>query len=146
MAKNGHATKEKSLKTSYKEWQVVKKCQNHTFKNINLGVHYLSKSFLSKLNFWTTLLSKITPNFWQTVITHRIFFKKIPWWHVDSWPKSLLLRIHHLWNSTTKLILISMNEMVFWRDKFTFKKRRKKSCDVHMFITNSKKLNQKNCP
>ena len=45
-------------------------------------------------------------NFWQTVITHRTFLKAFPWWHVDSWPKSLLLRTHHIWNSTTELILV----------------------------------------
>ena len=45
--------------------------------------------------------------FWQTVITGRIFLKIFPWWHVDSWPKNLLLRTHHLWNSTIVLILIS---------------------------------------
>ena len=72
------------------------------FKNINLWDHYLLKTFFSSLNFWTTLLSKITP-----VISCRNFLKIFPWWHVDSWPKSLLLRIHHLWNSTTELILIS---------------------------------------
>ena len=75
-------------------------------KHINLGDHYLLKTFFSKLNFWTTLLSKITSIFWQTVITRRNFFKIFPWWHVDSWPKSLLFRTHHFWNSTTELILI----------------------------------------
>ena len=65
-------------------------------KNINVGDHYLSKTFFSKLNFWTTLLSKITPKFWQTVITRRIFLKIFPWWHVDSWTKTLLFRTHHL--------------------------------------------------
>ena len=113
------------FKQSYNELWFVKKCQNRTFKvnfgcqklieffqkkilskNINLGDHYLLKTFFSKLNFWTTLLSKITPNFWQFVITRRNFLKIIPWWHVDSWPKSLLFRIHHLWNSTTELILL----------------------------------------
>ena len=24
--------------------------------------------------------------------THRIFLKIFPWWHVDSWPKSLLFK------------------------------------------------------
>ena len=60
-------------------------------KNINLGDHYLSKTFFSKLNFWTTLLSKITPNFWQTVITRGNFLKIFPCWHVDSWPKPYFL-------------------------------------------------------
>jgi len=48
------------------------------------------KFFFSKLNFWTTLLSEITPNFWQTVITHRNFLNIFPW------PKTLLFRTHHL--------------------------------------------------
>ena len=83
-------------------------------KNINLGDHYLLKTFFSKLNFWTTLLSKITPSFWQTFITRRNFLKIFPWWHVDSWPKSLLLRTHPLWNSTTELILMYSKVKVFW--------------------------------
>ena len=74
-------------------------------KNINLGNHFLVKTFFSKLNFWTTLLSKITPNFWQTLITRRNFLKIFPWWHVDSWPNTFLFRTHHLQNSTTELIL-----------------------------------------
>ena len=62
--------------------QGLKKCQNSTFKvtflcqkstkffrkifsskNINLGDHFLLKPFFSRLNFWTTLLSKIRSNF-----------------------------------------------------------------------------------
>jgi hypothetical protein len=43
------------------------------FKNINLGDHYLVKTFFSRLNFWTTLLSKIIPNFWWTDIPRRNF-------------------------------------------------------------------------
>ena len=70
--------------------------KKNSSKNINLGDHYLLKTFFSKLNFWTTLLSKIKPNFWQTAITPRNFLKIFPWWHVDSWPKTLLFRTHHL--------------------------------------------------
>ena len=55
------------------------------------------QNWLWKYNFGT---------FWQTVISRRNFLKIFPWWHVDSWPKSLLLRTHHLWNSTTKLTLL----------------------------------------
>ena len=44
--------------------------------------------------------------FWQTVISRRNFLKVFLWWYVDWWPKSLLLRTQHLWNSTTELILI----------------------------------------
>ena len=55
-----------------------------------------SQNWLWKYNFGT---------FWQTVITHSIFLKIFSWWHVDFWPKSLLFRFHHRWNSTTELIL-----------------------------------------
>ena len=37
---------------------------------------------------------------WFKVVGIKISFE-----HVDSWAKSLLFRTHHLWNSTTKLIL-----------------------------------------
>ena len=40
------------------------------FNFINLGDHYLLKLFFSKLNFWTTLLSKIMSNFWRTDIMY----------------------------------------------------------------------------
>ena len=71
----------------YNELRFVKKCQNCTFKvdflcqkstesfwiffslmNINLGDHFLIKTFFSNFNFWTTLFSKIMPNFWRTGI------------------------------------------------------------------------------
>ena len=48
------------------------------------------KIWLWKYNFGT---------FCKTVILRQ---------HVDSWPKILLFRTHHLWNSTTKLILFSI--------------------------------------
>ena len=64
-------------------------------KNINLGDHFSLKTFFSKLNFWTTLLTKITPNFWRTDISRRNFLEHFPWWYVDSWPKILLFRTHH---------------------------------------------------
>ena len=38
---------------------------------------------------------------------------KISFEHVDSWAKSFLFRTHHLWNSTTELILLS-NEMAYY--------------------------------
>ena len=41
-------------------------------KKINLGDHFLVKTFFSRPNFWTTLLSKVAPNFWRTDIPHRI--------------------------------------------------------------------------
>ena len=44
--------------------------------------------------------------FWQTLSARRNFLKIFPWLHVDSWPIRLLFRTHHLWNSTTELILL----------------------------------------
>ena len=51
-----------------------------SFKNINLGDQFLLKlkTFFSNINFWTTLFSKIMPNFWWTVSHRRIFLKKFP--------------------------------------------------------------------
>ena len=52
----------------------VKNQLNFFKKNINLGDHFLAKHCFSKLNFWTTLLSKIMSNFWWTDISRRIFY------------------------------------------------------------------------
>ena len=61
------------------------------------------QNWLWKYNFGT---------FWQNVIIHRMFLKIFPWYHVDSWPRSLLLRTHHLWNSTTELILFKCHSLL----------------------------------
>ena len=53
------------------------------------------ENWLWKYNFGT---------FWRTVI-HRWIKKNPLSTYVDSCPKILLFRTHHLWNSTTKLIL-----------------------------------------
>ena len=125
MPKNQHTQRIFFKKKSIDDLQFIKKCQNRTFKvnfqcqkwtkffqkkisskNINLGDHFLVKTFFSKLNFWTTLLSKITPNFWQTDIPLRNFLEHFPCWYVVFWPKILLSRTHHLWNSTTELTLM----------------------------------------
>jgi hypothetical protein len=45
------------------------------FKNINVGDHFLEKTFFSRFNFRTTLLSKIMPNFWWTDIPRRNLLK-----------------------------------------------------------------------
>ena len=73
-------------------------------ENINLGGHFLLKTFLSTDNFWTTLLLKSCPIFVELTFIDR-FFKIYSFEYVDSWPKFLLLRTHLHWNSTTKLIL-----------------------------------------
>ena len=67
---------------------VVKKCLNLTFKvnflcqksfesfwiffslkNISLEEGFLLLSFFENFNFWTTLFSKMVPNFWRSVWT-----------------------------------------------------------------------------
>ena len=40
---------------------------------------------------------------WFKVVSIKISFE-----HIDSWAKSLLFRTHHLWNSTTELILVNI--------------------------------------
>ena len=62
-----------------------------SFKNINLGDHFLKKTFFSNSNFWTTLFSKTMPNVWQTGISHRIFFNKIPFSTLILGQKSCIL-------------------------------------------------------
>ena len=68
---------------------VVKKCLNLTFKvifscqksfqslffklkNINLEEDFLLLSFFENFKFWTTLFSKMVPNFWQSDKPDRI--------------------------------------------------------------------------
>ena len=75
--------------------------KKNSSKNINLGEHFLLKTFFSRLNFWTTLLSKIRPNFCRP---HTMSIHKIQQFHlttVDFWAKTLLLRTHQARNSMT---------------------------------------------
>ena len=72
------------LKQSCNELWFVKKWGNHTFK-----VNFLcqkSTEFFSNFNFWTTLFSKIMPNFWQTD-TPRIL--KIQWYLLSAKEKGV---------------------------------------------------------
>ena len=55
------------------------------------------------INFWTTLILKSCPIFDKLTFINRMFFSSE--YNVYSLPKSLLLKTHHLWNSTTELIL-----------------------------------------
>ena len=79
MAKTQHTQRKKSVN----ELRFIKKCQNHTFKvnfrckkstkffqkkiiwKYQFGRPFSVKNILFKFNFWTTLFSKIIPNFWQ---------------------------------------------------------------------------------
>ena len=77
-----------------------------SFQNINLGAQFLLKTVFPRLNFWTTLFSKIMPIFLWTDIPRSIFVNFFPCSYVDSCPKIFLFRTHHLKNSTTELILM----------------------------------------
>ena len=106
-------------------------------KNLSMK-NYLRRSLF--LDSSTTLFSKIMPNFWWTVIYRRILFFFV-FKYVHSWPKILLFRTHHLWNSTTELILLNELffdniQLIFEIKKFTFKK----DFPLSMFI-----LGQKSC-
>ena len=69
---------------------------------------FLDKLFFSKksIYFWHWKLS-LKVQFWPFLLncnsSKDFFFNSVE--YVDSWPKSLLFRTHHLWNSTTELIL-----------------------------------------
>ena len=52
-----------------------------SFKNISLGHYFLKQTFFSNFNFWTTLFSKIMPNFWQTVAPRIL---KIQWFPLST--------------------------------------------------------------
>ena len=94
---------------------VVKKCLNLTFKvnflcqksfesfwfffslkNISLEEGFLLLSFFENFNFWTTLFSKIVPNFWQSVWTSVKVKSKICFHFTDFFAKvySLLTHLH----------------------------------------------------
>ena len=74
------------------------------FKNINLGDHFLVKTLFSRFNFQPLYFLKLCPIFDELTFPCRILLKKVSL--VDPWPKILLFRTHHLWNSTTELILM----------------------------------------
>ena len=101
LAKNQHT---QMKKCSVDEWQFVKKSQNPTFKvdvwcqkstdfffhflsfkNINLGEHFLLKTFFSSLKFSTTLFCKICP-----------IFTFIDGWMCNS-TTELIITISHIW-------------------------------------------------
>ena len=49
-----------------------------SMSNINLGDHFLWKTFFSNFNFWTTLFSKIMPNFWRTGAPRILKIQRFP--------------------------------------------------------------------
>ena len=63
-------------------------------KNINLGHQLLLKTFFDKFNFKNDLFLKPCPIFDE--LSFIKFFKKLSFKYVDSWPKILLFRTHHL--------------------------------------------------
>ena len=76
--------------------------------------------FLKWFFFWKNLVDfrhrKLTlkVQFWHFLMNHNSWtdLKKRSFEFIDSWPKILLFRTHHLWNSTTKLILLSLHGRV----------------------------------
>ena len=70
-------------------------------KNINLGDHFLLKPFFSRLNFWTTSLSKIRPNFCKPNAMSIYKIQQFDLTTVDFWIKTLLFRTHQARNSMT---------------------------------------------
>ena len=63
-----------------------------------LGDHFLLKTFFSRLNFRTTLLSKIRPNFCRP---HTMSIHKIQQFHLTTVEKTLLFGTHQARNSMT---------------------------------------------
>ena len=71
---------------------------------------FLDEIFFWKnsVDFWHRKLS-LKVRFWHFLTNRnssKDFFKANFFEYVHSWPKSLLLRTHHLWNSMTELILV----------------------------------------
>ena len=83
----------------------------------------LSRSFFWKnsVDFWHQKLT-LKVRFWHFLMNHNSLtdsLKKISFEYVDSWPKILLFRTHHLWNSTTEPITIWNTILIgFRRHKF----------------------------
>ena len=63
---------------SFSQFSAKKKKKN-SIKNINLGEHFSKKLFLYDINFWTTLFSKIMPNFWRTGTPRILKIQWFPW-------------------------------------------------------------------
>ena len=101
-----HQKVPKSYYQSRFSWSNInKKIIFFSFKNTNLGDHFLlgTHYFLASI-FELRYFLKLCPIFEKLAFIDRIFKKILE--YVDSWPKVLLFRTHHLWNSTTKLILL----------------------------------------
>ena len=71
----------------------------------NLGNHPLLKTSFSNFNFWTTLYSKIMPDFWRADIHCIQKIQLFPLNKLIFVPKILLFGTHHFWNSTNELTL-----------------------------------------
>ena len=65
---------------------------------------FLLKTFFSGVNFWATLLLKSCPIFDELKLIDRFFFLRVC---------CFLAKTHHLWNSTTELILLQMQCLHF---------------------------------
>ena len=115
------------LKQSCDELWFVKKCRNHTF-NVNFLCQKWTEFFQKKkhlrISIEETIFCKKT-HFFLTQIFEPLYFLKscpifdklappyskntmVSFEYIDFWPKILLFRTHHLWNSTTELIIIAI--------------------------------------
>jgi len=66
------------------------------------------KKYPNSVDFWHQKLT-LKVQFWHFLTNRNSstdFFKENSFEYVDSWPKKLLLRTHHTWNSTTELTLV----------------------------------------
>ena len=73
---------------------------------------FFNDFFFNSVDFWHQKLT-LKVRFWHFLTNcHSLteFFNFFSFEYVDSWPKILLFRTHHLWNYTTELILINTNK------------------------------------
>ena len=102
LSMNDSFTKSAKIVLSRSIFDVKKNFRKKSFVNINLEDHFLLKTCF--------LLSK----------------------HVASWPKILLFRTHHLWNSTNELILV--NSSFCRRPRNTLRKKNTKHWRPQSFL------------
>ena len=83
-------------------------------KNINLEEDFLLLLFFEKFNFWTTLFSKLVPNFWLSIWTS-VKVKSKNYFHFTDF---LLISNSCPQNSTTEVTLILFNKIPPTQFKF----------------------------
>ena len=127
------------------ELPFVKMCQNHTFKvdflcqkspeffwfffslmNISLGAGFMFLAFSKNFNFWTTLLSKMGPNFgrsmWTSVkVKSKKYFSFTDFFAKTSaklhhWGHANYLALHTCWMSIVSFMRYKWSHVqFFWK-------------------------------